>query len=112
MLHGPQPFSPKRNDQRVLLTDFKEIIHQFWIYNIFFVPQQKKHLLWKVHLDKTTLTQDNRERVLKVSPTHFDQAFAGFRDLTHKRLEKEGCCIKNKNFPVPNYTAYSINTFP
>ena len=23
----------------------KGIIHQFWIYNIFFVPQQKKHFL-------------------------------------------------------------------
>ena len=23
----------------------KGIVHQFWIYNIFFVPHQKKHLL-------------------------------------------------------------------
>lgn len=29
----------------------KGIVHQFWIYNIFFVPQQKKHFLLKVHLD-------------------------------------------------------------
>ena len=41
---------------------FKGIVHQFWIYNIFFVPQRKKHFLWKVHLDKTTLTRNNWEK--------------------------------------------------
>ena len=47
----------------------KGIVHQFWIYNIFFVPHRKKHFLWKVHLDKTTLTRNNWEkRVHKVSP--------------------------------------------
>ena len=36
------------------------------------MPQQKKHFLWKVHLDKTTLTRNNWEnRVLKVSPTEY-----------------------------------------
>ena len=48
------------------------IVHQFWIYKIFFVSQQKKHFLWKVHLDETTLTRNNWEnRVLKVSPTEY-----------------------------------------
>ena len=50
----------------------KGIIHQFWIYNIFFVPHRKKHFLWKVHLDKTTLTRKNWEkRMHKVSPTKY-----------------------------------------
>ena len=40
----------------------KGIVHQFWIYNIFFVPYRKKHFLWKVHLDKTTLTRNNWEK--------------------------------------------------
>ena len=36
--------------------------------NILFVSQQKKHFLWMVHLDKTTLTPNNWEnRVIKVS---------------------------------------------
>ena len=48
------------------------IVHQFWIYNIFFVSQQKKHFLWKVHLDEIPLTRNNGEnRVLKVSPTEY-----------------------------------------
>ena len=38
----------------------------------FFVSQQEKHFSWKVHLNKATLTQNNREnRVLKVSPTEY-----------------------------------------
>ena len=50
----------------------KRIVHQFWIFNIFFIPLEKKHFLWKVHLDKTTLTQNNWEiRVLKVSLTEY-----------------------------------------
>ena len=40
----------------------KGIVHQFWICNIF-LSQQKKHLLKKVHLDITTLTQNNWENV-------------------------------------------------
>ena len=32
----------------------KGIVHQCWI--------QKKHISWKVHLDKTTLTRNNREK--------------------------------------------------
>ena len=52
--------------------NFKGIVHQFWIYNIFSVFQQKKHFLWKVHLDKTTITRNNWEsRVLKVSLTKY-----------------------------------------
>ena len=50
----------------------KGIVHQFWIYNIFLVSQQKKHILHKVHFNKTTLTRNNLEkRVLKVSPTKY-----------------------------------------
>ena len=52
--------------------NLKGIAHQFWIYNIFFVNQQKKHFLWKVYLNKTTLTRNNWEnRVLKVSPIEY-----------------------------------------
>ena len=40
----------------------KGIVHQFWIYNIFNVAQQKKHFLLKIHLDKTTLTWNNWEK--------------------------------------------------
>ena len=33
---------------------------------------QKKHFLWKVHLDEITLKQNNWENsVLKVSPTEY-----------------------------------------
>ena len=35
------------------------IVHQFWQYNNFFVSQQKKNFLWKVHLGKTTVIQIN-----------------------------------------------------
>ena len=50
----------------------KGITLPFWIYNIFFLSQQKKHFLWKVHLDETTLTQNNwGDRVRKVSPTEY-----------------------------------------
>ena len=59
---------------------FKGIVHQFWIYNIFFVPHRKKHFLWKVHLDKTTLTQNNSEnRVLKVSPFYIYNVYNSTR---------------------------------
>ena len=47
------------NDRFTRETDMnrlKGIVHQLRIYNIFFVPQQKKHFSLKVHLDKTTLT--------------------------------------------------------
>ena len=48
-----------------LVLDFRVIVHQFWIYKMCFVFQQKKHYLYKVHLDKTTLTRNNWEnRVL------------------------------------------------
>ena len=40
----------------------KGIVHRFWMNNIFIVPQREKHFSWKVHLDKTTLTQNNREK--------------------------------------------------
>ena len=54
------------------LLIFKGIVHQFWIYNSFFVSQQNEHFLWKVHLDKTTLTRINKEsNLFKVSPTEF-----------------------------------------
>ena len=53
-----------------LTSVFKLIAHQFWIYDIFFVSQQKKHFLWMAHLDKTTLARNNWDnRVPKVSPT-------------------------------------------
>ena len=44
--------------------------------------------------------------VLKVSPADFEHVFVGFRDLTYGRLEIEGRCIRNKNFPLSNHTAY------
>ena len=47
---------------RMVNIYIKGIVHQFRIYNIFFVPQRKKHFLWKVHLDKTTLTRNNWEK--------------------------------------------------
>ena len=50
--------------------------------------------------------------VHKVSPTDFVHFFAGFWDFAHKRLKIEGCCILNKNFPAPNYTAWSLTIFP
>ena len=64
---------PTENTHWVGLTIIlKAIVHQLWIYNIFVVSQRKKHFLWKVHLDKTTLTRNNWEnRVLKVSPTEY-----------------------------------------
>ena len=50
----------------------KRIVHQIWIYKIFFVSQRRKHFLLKIHLDKTTLTRKNWEnKVLKVSPTEY-----------------------------------------
>ena len=50
----------------------KGIVHQLWIYNIFFVSKQKKHFLLLVHLDKTTLTRNNWEnRVLKGNPSKY-----------------------------------------
>ena len=48
-----------------LLTNFEYI-------TFFFVPLQKKHFLWRLHLDKTSLTRNNREnKVLKVTPTEY-----------------------------------------
>ena len=44
------------------MTSFKGNVHQFWIYNIFFVSQQKKYFSWTVHHDKTTLTRNNCEK--------------------------------------------------
>ena len=59
-------------DQHQLSQVLEGIVYQFWMNNIFVVSQQKKHFLWKVYLDETTLTQNNGEnRVLKVSPTKF-----------------------------------------
>ena len=48
--------------KHVKFVTFKGIVHQFWIYKVFFVSQQKKWFLWKVHLDKTTLTRNNWEK--------------------------------------------------
>ena len=45
----------------------KGTVHQFWIYNIFLVSQQKKHFLYWVHLDKTTLTRSNWEKWCSMS---------------------------------------------
>ena len=45
------------------------IVHQFRIY-IFFLCQQKKSFLWKVHLDITSL-RNWENRVAKVSPTEY-----------------------------------------
>ena len=60
------------------------IIQKFWIYNIFFVSQQKKHFLWRVHLDKTTLTRNNLENwVLIVSPTEIYSIFITRTDFDH-----------------------------
>jgi len=48
----------------------KRIVHQIWIYDIFFVFHQKKHFLWKVNLDKINLKLNKWEnRMLKVSST-------------------------------------------
>ena len=38
--------------------------------------------------------------------TDFEHVYDGFREFTHKCLKIEGCCMKNKNFPLSNYTAY------
>ena len=51
------------------------------------MSQQEKHFLWRVHLDKTTLTRNNWEnRVLKVSRTeycyiYYTSSFAAIRVL-------------------------------
>ena len=36
----------------LLLNILKGIFHQFWVYNIFFVPLRKKHFLWRFILIK------------------------------------------------------------
>ena len=46
----------------LIYINFKGIVHQFWINKFVFVSQQKKILLWKVHLDKTALTWNNWEK--------------------------------------------------
>ena len=45
----------------------KGIFHQFWIYRIFFVSQQKKHFLWKVFSIKQLLTWNNWEKLCSKS---------------------------------------------
>jgi len=42
---------------KCIFSALKGIVRQFWIYNILFVSQLKKHFLRRVHLDKTTLTR-------------------------------------------------------
>ena len=45
-----------------VMSFFKGIVNQFWIYNTFSVTQQKKHIIKKVHLDETTLTRNSWEK--------------------------------------------------
>ena len=88
---------------------FKGIAHQFWIYNIFFVSQRKKHFLWKVHLNKTTLTRYNWEKwcswckKLNVFMTHLDwtQPYGRNMGSFHSILQKIGFHIIKCETPFP-----------
>ena len=45
----------------LMFNCLKGLFTNFEYITFFFVSQQKKHFLWKVHLDKTTLTRNNWE---------------------------------------------------